>query len=237
MLLSQLPQTLSDRFGAPSSAMPDRQRRNAAVAVVLRPPAASATVGASSASPVGGSSSVGGSSASSVGSSPAQATVAASDVLLIRRAESKRDPWSGQMAFPGGRLDPADPSLVAAAVRETLEETGMALAPARDLIGRFPTVRPVSVHIPTVTIWPFVFRAAPGTKARAASAEVASAHWLSVASLTDPRAQGVHHWQGPGEQASFPCIRVDGRVVWGLTYRILMRLFQLGSTETASIIA
>lgn len=193
MLLSQLPQTLSDRFGPPSSAVPDRRRRNAAVAVVLRP--------------------------------SAQATVAASDVLLIRRAESARDPWSGQMAFPGGRLDPADPSLVAAAVRETLEETGVVLAPARDLIGRFPTVRPVSVHIPTVTIWPFVFQTAPGTEARAASAEVASAHWVSVASLKDPDAQSVHHWEGGGERASFPCVRVEGRVVWGLTYRILMRLF------------
>lgn len=207
MLLSQLPQTLSDRFGPPSSAVPDRRRRNAAVAVVLRP----------SAGPVASESPGGGTSA--------QATVAASDVLLIRRAESARDPWSGQMAFPGGRLDPADASLVAAAVRETLEETGVALAPARDLIGRFPTVRPVSVHIPTVTIWPFVFWTAPGTEARAASAEVASAHWLSVASLKDPGAQSVHHWEGGGERASFPCVRVEGRVVWGLTYRILMRLF------------
>ena len=156
-----------------------------------------------------------------------QATVAASDVLLIRRAESERDPWSGQMALPGGRLDPTDVSLVAAAVRETQEETGVALAPARDLIGRFPTVRPVSVHIPTVTIWPFVFATAPRTQARAASAEVASAHWLSVAPLTDPGAQGVHHWQGAGERGSFPCVRVDGCVVWGLTYRILIRLFGL----------
>lgn len=175
------------------------------MAVVLRPPATSA-------------SSDGGWS---------QATVAASDVLLIRRAESERDPWSGQMALPGGRLDPTDVSLVAAAVRETLEETGVVLAPARDLIGRFPTVRPVSVHIPTVTIWPFVFATAPCTQARAASAEVASAHWLSVASLTDPGAQGVHHWQGAGERGSFPCVRVDGCVVWGLTYRILIRLFGL----------
>ena len=207
MLLSDLPAALATRFGPPASAVPDRSRRNAAVAVVLRPRVAS------------------------LGPSSAPLTVADSDVLLIRRAESKRDPWSGQMALPGGRLDPADRTLVAAAVRETLEETGLALAPDRDLLGRFPSVRPVSVHIPTVTIWPFVFRAAPGADARAASSEVASAHWFSVESLNAPANQGAFHYQAAGEQASFPCIRVDGRVVWGLTYRILTRLFGLRSAS------
>ncbi len=200
MLLADLPDVLANRFGTPESAVPDRHRRNAAVALVLRPPAES--VARSSA-------------------------VASSEVLLIRRAESKRDPWSGQMALPGGRLDPSDLTLVAAAVRETWEETGLTLVPDRDLLGRFPTVRPVSVHIPTVTIWPFVFRAAPDAEARAASAEVASAHWFSVESLTAPDNQSTLHYQAAGEDASFPCIRVDGRVVWGLTYRILARLFEL----------
>ena len=200
MLLADLPDALANRFGAPESAVPDRHRRNAAVALVLRLPAES--VARSSA-------------------------VASSEVLLIRRAESKRDPWSGQMALPGGRLDPSDRTLVAAAVRETWEETGLALVPGRDLLGRFPTVRPVSVHIPTVTIWPFVFRAAPDAEARAASPEVASAHWLSVESLTAPDNQGTLHYQAAGEDGSFPCIRVGGRVVWGLTYRILARLFEL----------
>ena len=203
MLLSLLPQTLSDRFGAPQSAVPDRSRRNAAVAVVVRPRAQPA------------------------GSSTEPPTIAHSDVLLIRRAESKRDPWSGQMAFPGGRLDPRDPTLAAAAVRETLEETGLSLLPDHDLIGRLPTVRPVSVHIPTVTIWPFVFRTAPGAVAWAASPEVASAHWFSVASLTEPANQSTLRYQAAGERGSFPCIRLDGCVVWGLTYRILIRLFDL----------
>lgn len=183
---------LADRFGTPETAVPDPQGRNAAVAVVARPPAGE--------------------------NDP---PVADCDLLLIRRAVSPRDPWSGQMALPGGRLDPADPSLVAAAVRETQEETGVVLDPVPNLAGRLPAVRPASVRLPSVTIWPFVFRVAPGAQARVASREVASVHWFSARALSDPRNQGRYRPSVAAEAASFPCVRVHGQVVWGLTYRVV----------------
>ena len=49
------------------------------------------------------------------------------ELLFIQRARREGDPWSGDMAFPGGRLQPEDASARAAAERETLEETGMDL--------------------------------------------------------------------------------------------------------------
>lgn len=147
--------------------------------------------------------------------------VADCDLLLIRRAVSPRDPWSGQMALPGGRLDLADPSLVAAAVRETQEETGVVLDPVSNLAGRLPAVRPASVRLPSVTIWPFVFQVAPGAQARVASREVASVHWFSARALSDPGNQGRYRPSVAGEAGSFPCVRVHGQVVWGLTYRVL----------------
>lgn len=188
---------LADCFGTPETAVPDPEGRNAAVAVVARPP---------------------------LGTDDPQ--TADCDLLLIRRATSPRDPWSGQMALPGGRLDPADPTLVAAAVRETREETGLALDPASHLVGRLPAVRPASVRLPSLTIWPFVFGVAPGACARAASPEVASVHWLSARALSDPRNRGryrdsVGAETPSAETPSFPCIRIDGQVVWGLTYRVL----------------
>ncbi|MDP5071772.1 MAG: NUDIX domain-containing protein, partial [Congregibacter sp.] len=48
-------------------------------------------------------------------------------VLMIRRAEREGDPWSGQMAFPGGRMDKTDANGYAVAVRETHEEVGLLL--------------------------------------------------------------------------------------------------------------
>ena len=56
-------------------------------------------------------------------------------VLFIERARWEGDPWSGHMAFPGGRVDPSDRDARAAAERETLEEVGLRLSGA-ERIGR-----------------------------------------------------------------------------------------------------
>ena len=197
--LSRLPAALADRFGEPETARPDRGRRNAAVAVVLRP------------------------------SGPGEATerlLGDCDLLVIRRARSKRDPWSGQMALPGGRLDPADQGLAGAAVRETMEETGVDLTAAGTLLGRIEAMRPLGVRLPTIAIWPFVFRVDSGTGARVASREVASVHWFQVAALLDRANRGAYAWAHEGVVRQFPCIRLEGRVIWGLTYRILATLFE-----------
>ncbi|MHC5019166.1 MAG: NUDIX domain-containing protein, partial [Planctomycetota bacterium] len=54
-------------------------------------------------------------------------------ICFIKRAEHPDDPWSGQMALPGGRRDPEDAGQRAAAIRETREEVGLDLAPAEPL--------------------------------------------------------------------------------------------------------
>ena len=64
--------------------------------------------------------------------------------LLVRRAHSPRDPWSGQMALPGGRRDPEDTGLRETAVRETREEVGIDLAQSGTLVGRLPDLKPTS---------------------------------------------------------------------------------------------
>src|SRR5437879_13634805 len=48
-------------------------------------------------------------------------------LCFIRRMEKKNDPWSGHMAFPGGRASPGDPSARAVAEREAREEVALDL--------------------------------------------------------------------------------------------------------------
>ncbi|MDY6865753.1 MAG: NUDIX domain-containing protein, partial [Halobacteriota archaeon] len=48
-------------------------------------------------------------------------------IIFIKRSEDERDPWSGHMAFPGGRKDEEDESIIDTVMRETFEETGIDL--------------------------------------------------------------------------------------------------------------
>ena len=65
------------------------------------------------------------------------------ELLLIRRAEDERDPWSGHIALPGGRMDPDDRDLRATAIRETREELGFELE-GDAFLGRFDEIRAIA---------------------------------------------------------------------------------------------
>jgi 8-oxo-dGTP pyrophosphatase MutT (NUDIX family) len=143
------------------------------------------------------------------------------EVLLIKRARRAGDPWSGHMAFPGGRRDPADDTLLRTAVRETVEEIGLDLEDAGVHLGRLEVVRPASPHLPRMTITPHVFGVPAETPAAATSEEVDAVHWVSLDLLRDPATRAEIEIRLPGGSQRFPGLRVAGDVVWGLTYRIL----------------
>jgi 8-oxo-dGTP pyrophosphatase MutT (NUDIX family) len=143
------------------------------------------------------------------------------EVLFIRRAEDPRDPWSGQMAFPGGRSEPGDEDLRVTAIRETAEEIGLDLDREAEYLGALDEVRAMARLRPMdLAITPFVFYL-PGGAATTVSAEVTSVHWLPLASLRSPESRSSFEYRHDGGALSFPSLRVQEVVIWGLTYRML----------------
>ncbi|MDH5590159.1 MAG: CoA pyrophosphatase [Gemmatimonadota bacterium] len=149
------------------------------------------------------------------------------DLLVIKRARSDRDPWSGHMALPGGRRDPGDLDLVATAIRETREETSVDLSSGSAHLGRLDQVATQSPRLPKLTIDPFVFGVTGDAVARVASKEIAQVYWVSLEELRAPETHGSVGIPLPGGVRSFPCYRVEGEVIWGLTYRILEQFLRL----------
>lgn len=142
------------------------------------------------------------------------------EVLFIRREEHPNDPWSGQMAFPGGRQEPQDEDLLATALRETREEVGLDLRQDGELLGPLDEVRAMARMRPmNLVIAPFAFRLVRPAEA-AAVQEVRSVHWLPLARLVRAETRSVHHYVHEGIKLQFPCLRLDDVVIWGLTYRM-----------------
>jgi 8-oxo-dGTP pyrophosphatase MutT (NUDIX family) len=141
------------------------------------------------------------------------------EILFIRRAEADGDPWSGQMGFPGGRAE-AGEELGATAVRETLEETGIDLAAHGELLGALDEVRAMArMKAMDLAITPFVFRLS-GPADFVPNPEVASMHWLPFDELRGPRYESTTEYVHQGATVRFPCLRFEGLVIWGLTYRM-----------------
>ena len=148
------------------------------------------------------------------------------EVLLIRRAEDERDPWSGHMALPGGHHDPEDADLVATALRETREEVGLELDRAAEWIGFLERTPVRAGPRPAFEILPLVFALGREVQLELNPREVKAILWAPLDHLLLPAAQTSIVYPGPtsGPRASLPAFDIQGHVVWGLTYRILQNL-------------
>jgi 8-oxo-dGTP pyrophosphatase MutT (NUDIX family) len=144
------------------------------------------------------------------------------DLLLIQRATRNDDPWSGHIAFPGGRRDPGDPDVVHTAVRETREEVGIDLRANGEVLGRLDELRAMARHRPLdLVISPIVFALHAARELRLCEREVDSAIWVPLSFFGSSAARGVYRRTLDGVESEFPAYRYQRYTVWGLTQRIL----------------
>jgi 8-oxo-dGTP pyrophosphatase MutT (NUDIX family) len=144
-------------------------------------------------------------------------------LLLVRRADRGGDPWSGQMAMPGGRREP-DEELLFTALRETEEEVGIRLAPER-LMGSLDDVAPRTPVLPPIAVRPFVFRLS-ARPALTLNDEVADVHWVPITTLQAPDTWGDVTVEVRGARRIVPAYRLPAGTVWGMTERIISDLLR-----------
>jgi 8-oxo-dGTP pyrophosphatase MutT (NUDIX family) len=148
------------------------------------------------------------------------------EVLLIERAHRAGDPWSGQMAFPGGRLESGDTSSSGTARRETLEEVGVKLKDA-DHLGQIDELVGNPRMTPRMVVAAHAFHLAEDQELALCVEEVQAAFWFPLVDMLDASRRVDYVFpKNPGVQ--YPGILVgepDRHVVWGLTYRFLGTLF------------
>lgn len=139
-------------------------------------------------------------------------------VILTRRADHLRQ-HAGQVAFPGGRKDPGDPSLRDAALREAHEEIG--LAPDRvDVLGEIDGHETVTGF----SVTPFVALVDPRFAPEPDPSEVAEVFEPPLAFLMNPANHRKDFRMVKGVKRSFYAMPWEGRYIWGATARMLVGL-------------
>ncbi|MFN0111168.1 MAG: NUDIX hydrolase [Blastocatellia bacterium] len=148
------------------------------------------------------------------------------EALIIKRAEREGDPWSGNLALPGGRAQSDDADLMATAARETHEEVGVDLHNGGTFIGQLPLIATRNPRLPLLEITPLVAVAPPELSFQF-SDEVATAFWVSIGRLKREGRSGEHRWQFGGVAQKWPAYPTEQGMIWGITERILTNFLQL----------
>ncbi len=140
------------------------------------------------------------------------------ETLLVKRAKTPGDPWSGQMAFPGGKRDSKDRDIIETVVRETMEETSINLNHSCRFLGALPSLK--SAIEPKLLVTPFIILL-ERNQIVGLNKELERYFWVPLEKLQKSR--------GTTELSfgKIPAYFVEGTIVWGLTYRILEKLTQI----------
>lgn len=141
-------------------------------------------------------------------------------VLFTRRTAHLRA-HSGQISFPGGRVEPQDAGPAATALRETQEEIG--LAPERiELIGTLS-----EYHTRTgYRITPIVGVVAPPFSLQADAQEVDAVFEVPLSFLLDPRNHQRHEREFEGRMVSYFAMPYGEHYIWGATAAMLVNLYR-----------
>lgn len=147
--------------------------------------------------------------------------------LFILRAKKEGDPWSGQMALPGGHRETIDADLVETARRETHEEIGLDLNQAGRYLGSLAGIRANPRAGFDLVVTPQVFALEDKAVPLQPNEEVAEVLWGNLDEMISGRSLTDASFPEFQREGTFPGYQVGAQVVWGLTFRMINDFFDL----------
>jgi 8-oxo-dGTP pyrophosphatase MutT (NUDIX family) len=145
------------------------------------------------------------------------------ETLLVQRAEREGDPWSGQIGLPGGRVKQSTETPREALRREVEEEVGIQLEEIGIELGKLSVGQPMRRTGMRVQPWVYGLRTKPNV--RIGPTEIADYFWVNLAELPSKKKMSeITIRNEPWKVESF---EVEGKIVWGFTYRVLTELLPI----------
>ena len=143
-----------------------------------------------------------------------------SNILFIKRREIPGDPWSGDVALPGGRKRLEDRDLLSTVVREVAEEVGIDLSGVEPLV----VIGPFSPrNEPGLMVIAYIFSLGAEKVCASSGEEVSEIFWVPIDELISSRREITLPGRGRVQAYLW-----RGKVIWGLTERILSTLLERG---------
>lgn len=139
-------------------------------------------------------------------------------VLMVKRRAIQSDPWSGDMAFPGGRRRKDDRDSYETVAREVSEETGIDLRNCT-MLGTLDDVKPNSIQM---RVTPFVAIATENTDVNLDGYEIVEYVWLPVQFFLNGSNLSTHTIERFGKKIEVTSLKyLEKYVIWGMSLRIL----------------
>lgn len=150
-------------------------------------------------------------------------------LLFIKRPESEKDPFSGHMAFPGGRMEDSDNSKLDTALRETKEEVGIDIFKSGQILGELDDVNPNNPRARNYVVTPYLSILDEEVQIIPDVKEVERTIWVPMPHLVDEKNAQVRIRERDGRQVEDYAYNYDQYLIWGMTGRILHQFLSFSS--------